>query len=119
MAAGSQAIDVGDAVLHFLGDTTQLDAAFDRVATQAETTMAAAAASVDTLGQSMVASGQAGTSLADAFKLIPPPIRQSDTPLQNMAFSLRGIPPVVEAINPPLERVKVNLREAKGEAALL
>ena len=63
MADTGQGIDVGDAVLTFLGDTTQLDLAFDRVATQAEVKMAAAAGSVSQIGD---AADDAGTKLGVA-----------------------------------------------------
>jgi hypothetical protein len=46
-------LSVGDAVLTFLGDTTQLDQAFARVETNADKTMSAAADSVDEFGDSL------------------------------------------------------------------
>ena len=58
-----QGIDVGDAVLTFLGDTTQLDQAFDRVATSAEVKMAKAADSVSQVGD---AADDAGAKLGSA-----------------------------------------------------
>jgi hypothetical protein len=45
-------LSVGDAVLTFLGDTTQLDQAFVRIPEQADASMSAAAASVDKVGLS-------------------------------------------------------------------
>ena len=66
-----QGINVGDAVLTFLGDTTQLDAAFDRVATQAEVKMAAAAGAVSQLDDELDATGEnaayAGEKIAEGM----------------------------------------------------
>jgi len=49
-------------VLHFLGDTTQLDLAFDRVATDAEVKMAKAADSVSQVGDAMDSIGPSATA---------------------------------------------------------
>jgi hypothetical protein len=91
----AQGIDIGDAVLTFLGDTTQLDAAFDKVGSEAVTKLAPADAAVKGLGESFQGAGVQGTqaagTLADAFKLLPPVIQQTDAELQNMAFALRNV----------------------------
>ncbi len=60
-----QGINVGDAVLTFLGDTTQLDAAFDRVATEAEVKMAKAADSVGQIGDALDGVGPSATSAGE------------------------------------------------------
>src|ERR1035437_4675009 len=86
MADTGQGINVGDAVLTFLGDTTQLDLAFDRVATSAEVKMAAAADSVGQVGEAAdVAAPQiaamgpagevAGTQIAAGMKTAEVSIR--------------------------------------------
>lgn len=145
-------LNVGDAVLTFLGDTSDLDQVFARIPEQADASMAAASASVDqlgaslgqvnfeldatgsnvpyagetiksamtqavtpvkTLGQTLVEAGQAGNSLADAFRLIQAPVQQSDVALQNMAFSLRN---VSGSGMPELEN---HSREAAAEVGLL
>jgi len=53
MGASGQGIDVGDAVLHFLGDTTHLDEAFTRVPAAAEASMGKAARSVAQVGDAV------------------------------------------------------------------
>ena len=67
-----QGISVGDAVLTFLGDTTNLDTAFDRVATQAEVKMAAAAGAVSQLDEALDATGDnaayAGEKIAEGME---------------------------------------------------
>jgi hypothetical protein len=89
------AIDIGDAVLTFLGDTTQLDAAFDKVGTEAPAKLAPADAAIGALGTKFQTTGAQGTqaagTLADAWKLLPPVIAQTDAELQNMAFALRNV----------------------------
>lgn len=89
------AIDIGDAVLTFLGDTTQLDAAFDKVGTEVPAKLAPAEAAVGALGTKFETAGAQGTqaagTLADAWKLLPPVIAQTDAELQNMAFALRNV----------------------------
>lgn len=89
------AIDIGDAVLTFLGDTTQLDAAFDKVGTEAPAKLSPADAAIGALGTKFQTTGAQGTeaagTLADAWKLLPPVIAQTDAELQNMAFALRNV----------------------------
>jgi hypothetical protein len=91
----AQGINVGDAVLTFLGDTTQLDVAFDRVATQAEVKMAAAAASISQVGD---AADELGEEL--------------DATGENAAYA-------GEEIKKGMGEGRRAIGEARGEAALL
>jgi hypothetical protein len=97
MATGDsgQGINVGDAVLTFLGDTTQLDQAFDRIATQAEVKMAKAADSVSQVGD---AADDAGASMTAAGASSE---ASSEKIVESMGQSRRAT------------------AEARGEAALL
>src|SRR5437660_143814 len=77
------------------GDTTQLDEAFNRVATEAGEKLGVAGAAAGGLGTKLEAAGAQGTaagkSLADAFQLLPPVIAASDSQLEAMAFALRNV----------------------------
>src|SRR6516165_7976492 len=60
-------IDIGDAVLTFTGDTTQLDAAFNRIASETGAKLGPAAAAIDTatkgtkdLGEGLDNAGKSG-----------------------------------------------------------
>jgi hypothetical protein len=121
------AIDIGDAVLTFLGDTTQLDAAFDKVGTEVPAKLAPAVTAMGSVGQAAKGIGDQltktgettkdfGSSLADAFRALPAPVQATDAQLQNMAFSLTKISPAAEEAG---ELTKKAMREAKGEAGLL
>src|SRR4051812_44518171 len=101
------AIDIGDAVLTFLGDTTQLDAAFDKVGTEVPAKLAPAVTAMGSVGQAAKGIGDQltktgettkdfGSSLADAFRALPAPVQATDAQLQNMAFSLTKISPAAE-----------------------
>lgn len=98
----SQATSVGDAVLTFLGDTTNLETAFDRVATKAEQTMAVAAESVD----------KASTSFDGFNDVIDQSFEQWD-----------GLTPRIvnagKAAKDAGELSSKAMREAKGEVGLL
>src|SRR5437762_9314145 len=95
MADTGAAVSVGDAILRFLGDTTQLDAAFNKVAAEAGEKLGVAGAAAGGLGTKLEGAGAQGTaagkSLADAFQLLPPVIAKSDVALQDMAFALRNV----------------------------
>lgn len=56
------AIELGDAVLRFLGDSTQLELAFDSIESQAATKLAPATASVNQLGASLEGAGKQGAA---------------------------------------------------------
>jgi hypothetical protein len=119
-------LDIGDAVLTVYANTSQLDAALAAIPEKAQASMSSASSSMNQLAQTMVNTGQAGNSLADAVRLLPPPIQQSDQALQNMAFALRGIPVAGDAATVSLtetaaaaDKVSYSFREAKGEAMLL
>jgi hypothetical protein len=86
MAIGSngQGIDVGDAVLTFLGDTTQLDQAFNRIADEAAAKMGAAADSVGQVGdavdgvtKSMAVGQQGAVELGEVTTLAGTKARES------------------------------------------
>lgn len=53
-------IQVGDAVLNFLGDSSQLELAFDQVAASAETKLGPAAAAAGAVGDELEKSGEKG-----------------------------------------------------------
>lgn len=91
----SQGIDVGDAVFSFLANTTNLEQGFDRVATMAETKMAATTASI----------GQAGDAIDD----------MSD----RMAVGAQGAVKLGEVTTLAGTKVKESMYEARGETELL
>lgn len=90
-----QGIDVGDAVLTFLGDTTNLDVAFNRVADQAAVTMGKAAASV----------GQVGDAV--------------DGMSESMAVGAQGAVKLGEVTTLAGTKARESMYQARGEAALL
>lgn len=65
-------IDAGDAVVSFLADTTQLDAAFDKVGAEGTVKLAGADAAAQSVGRSLEevtpAAEQAGEAMAEAGK---------------------------------------------------
>jgi hypothetical protein len=75
--------------------------------------MSQSATSAKTLGQTMVESGKAGTTLADAIKLVGPQAQLSDAAMQNMSFALRNI-----AV-PAVAATGEELHKARGQMALL
>ena len=79
--------NIGDAVLTFLGDTTQLDVSFDRVKAQ-------------------------GEQLKHVWEGAVPSVEEVNN-------AIKDIPPIPEEVPESIKPVKENLREAKGEAALL
>ena len=91
----SQGINVGDAVLQFLGDTTQLDQAFDRVATEAEVKMAGAADSVSKVGDAV------------------------DGVTASMAVGQQGAVKLGEFTTLAGEKTRASMYEARGETQLL
>ncbi len=62
------AIDVGDAVLNFIGDTTQLDASFAKVGETAEAKLAPAARTLAVLNEELVANGEQALTAYEAQK---------------------------------------------------
>lgn len=95
MGDTGQGIDVGDAVLTFLGDTTKLDAAFNRVADEAATKMGVAASSV--------------TKVGDAV----------DDVSERMAVGQQGAVKLGEITTLAGEKTRASMYEARGEAGLL
>src|SRR3984957_9073206 len=112
-------LDIGDAILTFYGDTNILDAALAGIASKTQAALDPAVVSANNLAQTMVNTGQAGSTLADAIKLITPPFQQSDQALQNMAFSLRNVAPASDEAGDATGRMSANFREARGEVMLL
>src|SRR5258708_27716915 len=93
--ADGQGIDGGDAVLTFLGDTTQLDAAFNRVANEAATKMGAAADSV----------GQVGDAVDEVTK--------------SMAVGQQGAVELGEVTTLAGTKARESMYQARGEVGLL
>src|SRR5579862_3658493 len=135
MAAGSQGIDVGDAVLTFLGDTTQLDQAFDRVATKAETKMAEAADSVGQVGDAtdQVASSMETRMAAAADKMAAAAEKMAASSSQHigqvkttvdevsdsMAVGRSGAQRMGEVMTLAGTKARASMYEARGEGMLL
>jgi hypothetical protein len=90
----SQGINLGDAVLEFLADTTKLDQGLDQIGPKVE-----------------IATARATT----AFNGLDTAVDQTKENLSGLGASADSI----EELNPPIDDVKVNLREARGEAMLL
>ena len=88
-------IDVGDAVLHFLGDTTQLDQAFNQVATEAGAKMGVATSAVQ------------GTTGA---------VKELST---EMAVGQQGAVALGEITTLAGEQTRASMYEARGEIGLL
>jgi hypothetical protein len=89
------AIDIGDAVLTFLGDTTQLDQVYDRVGTEAPAKMAPAAAAIQ----------ETSAAVGDMT--------------ERMAVGANGAVELGEVTNLAGETVKESMYEARGELGLL
>ena len=89
------AIDIGDAVLTFLGDTTNLDQVFNQVGTEVPAKMAPAAAAIQ------------GTSAA------------VEEMTGRMAVGANGATELGEITNLAGEKVKESMYEARGELGLL
>lgn len=89
------ALSVGDAVLTFLGDTTQLDQAFNKVATEAGAKMGVATTAIQ------------GTATA------------VDEMTKSMAVGQNGAVELGTVTNLAGEQVKESMYEARGEAGLL
>src|SRR5205807_1181391 len=82
--ADGQGISVGDAVLRFLGDTTELDTAFERVGTEAESKMGRATnaikgttAAVDEMSTEMAVGQQGAVELGEVTTLAGTQARES------------------------------------------
>lgn len=112
-------LDIGDAILTFYGNTNDLDIALAGIPGKTKAATDQASVSIDNFAQSMVNTGQAGTSLADAIKLIPAPVQQTDTAVQNMAFSLRNIAPATDEATEATGRSMNAYQQARGEVMLL
>jgi hypothetical protein len=106
-----------------LGDSTQLDAAYDKVAAEGVSKLAPATVAVGALGTEFQTTGvkaagageqgtAAGKSLADAFTLLPPQIALSNSQLNDMAFALTNLPVHID-------KVSSSYKEARGEVGLL
>jgi hypothetical protein len=89
------AIDIGDAVLTFLGDTTQLDSAYQRVGVEAPAKMAPATAAV--------------TETSTAVEGMT----------QRMAVGAQGAVELGEVTTLAGEKAQFSMYEARGEAGLL
>lgn len=141
MSASVSGLSVGDAVLRFLADTSDLDGAFTRLNSDLPGKLKPSADAAAQLGKSMDAVAQsaaaaaqvagtaatqttaglnksvdAGKSLAEAYKLLPPAIAPSNAALQNMAFALRNVQSVGQAAAHETSR---SFSEARGTIALL
>src|SRR5438309_1472409 len=103
MADTGAAVSVGDAILRFLGDTTQLDAAFNKVATEAG----------EKLG--VVASG--GVKQLDAA--VTQASASVDDMSKSMAVGSRGAVELGDVTNLAGGKSRESLYQARGEAALL
>lgn len=91
----SQGIDVGDAVLHFLGDTTQLDAAFNKVADEAGAKLGPVNDGLQEVAGNWQFAGQTATLAGEAT-------------VEATAEASGGV-----------KMLRQDLYEARGEAALL
>lgn len=111
-------LDIGDAVLSFVGDSSSLDASLASIAGKTQAALDPAAVSASNLAQTMVNTGQAGNSLADAIKLLPPPLQQSDQAMQDMAFSLRNVAPAADEATEATGRSMTGFQQARGEVML-
>lgn len=103
-------IDIGDAILNFVINSAEGMAQLDAIGVQVPAKLAPAETSLGGLGEAAKKVGtegqNAGNSLADAFRLVPPAVQPSDAALQNMAFSLRNLPVAAAGI----EQVTTSLR---------
>jgi hypothetical protein len=68
MAPSGQGIDIGDAVLTFLGDSTQLDQAFDSVGAKAKAGLQPATDALDDVQDGFKGAGKAGEEAADEIE---------------------------------------------------
>lgn len=70
-------LSVGDAVLVFTGDTTQLDQAFNKVATEAGAKMGIAATAVEGMTKAMAVGQQGAVELGDVTNLAGEKVKES------------------------------------------
>lgn len=110
------AIEVGDAVLRFLGDTTQLDASFAKVGETAEASLAPAALTLEKLNEELVASGQSALTAYEAQRQYGEQVELTSLQLIEAQREAAGFGTEAQIA---AEEAGFSMREAKGEIALL
>lgn len=110
------AIDVGDAVLNFIGDTTQLDASFAQVGATAEAKLAPAARTLAVLNEELVANGQTALTAYEAQRQFGDEVALTSVQLIEAQREARGFGTEAQIA---AEEAGFSMREAKGEIALL
>lgn len=110
------AIDVGDAVLNFIGDTTQLDASFAKVGETAEASLAPAVRTLSQLNEELVANGQTALTAYEAQKQFGEQVELTSLQLIEAQREATGFGTEAQVA---AEKAGFSMREAKGEIALL
>lgn len=110
------AIDVGDAVLNFIGDTTQLDASFAKVGETAEASLAPAVRTLTQLNEELVANGQTALTAYEAQKQFGEQVELTSVQLIEAQREADGFGTEAQIA---AEKAGFSMREAKGEIALL
>jgi hypothetical protein len=118
------AIEVGDAILKFLGDTTNVDAAFASIGPKAERGLAPATAALDGVSEGFNKAGEsaqdAGAEMADAGKLSGRALREArgEAGLLGEAFGIH-LPRHVRSFVAELPGVGTALSAAFSATAVL
>lgn len=127
-------IDIGDAVLTFLGDTTQLDAAFAKVEAQAPAAMGTATTAIE--GTSTAAAGlgaelaTVGTEAATVGAEVPAAMAPATAAIEGaaaavsglnveMAVGQQGAVEMGTVMSLAGEQTRASMYEARGEIGLL
>lgn len=110
------AIEVGDAILRFLGDSTQLDQAFVQVGETAETKLGPARATLAEINAQLTATGGTAISALAAQRQYGDAVLLTTKELVDAQREAKGFGTEAQVA---AEKAAFSMREAKGEIALL
>lgn len=110
------AINVGDAVLTFLGDSTQLELAFDKVNVEAEAKLQPTVRTLAEINDQLVATGGTALTAYQAQVKFGDEVALTAEELVNAQREAKGFGTEAQYA---AEKAAFSMREAKGEIALL
>lgn len=110
------AIEVGDAVLRFLGDSTQLESAFTQVGETAEQKLGPARITLEEINEQLKATGGTAISALAAQQQYGEAVALTSEELVNAQREAAGFGTEAQIAG---EKAAFSMREAKGEIALL
>lgn len=112
-------ISIGDAVLTFLGDTTQLDVALTRINNQAKSQLSPAAAEAQKLSGSINAAGQSANAAAQEFDAESEATAALKAQIAALDAEVAALKLQLDQLSPALEKTSFSMAEAKETAGLL